>query len=159
MLSSCNNSDLPKAAETLRNKIQDDNGVYTVEFGQRFVSDVIIVGCVTAMDKARVRRDIGESFSGHEIHYVSPIWGVAGLDSANKEALEKMLQDPRYMTAHTPEWDQAQIFIQQATARDMEIWNSWSESEKKAWLNKFISERRSIDPQYANCGDKFLLPD
>jgi hypothetical protein len=159
MLSSCSDSDLPKAAKAFREKIQQDNGVYTVEFGHRFVSDVIIVGCVTAVDKERVQSDIGVSYFGHEIHYVAPIWGVAGLDSANKETLEKMLQDPRYMTAHTAEWEQSQVFIKQANVKDMEIWSSWSPEEKGAWLKKFIIDRRRTDPMYANCGDKFLLPD
>lgn len=155
----CGESGLSKSAAALRDGIRNDNGVYTVEFGNRFGSDVILVGCVTADDHARIRSEVGEKYAGFEVHYVSPIWGIAGLDSSNKAAFEAMLQDTRYMTFGTDEWKLGQEFIKKASAKDAEIWGAWSLKEKKDWLKKFILERRKIDPQYANCGDKFLLPD
>jgi hypothetical protein len=151
--------ELQKASDELKNKYGADRGVFSINPANRFGDLVISISCVTREDADRLDREIPDPFHGFHIHFSAPIWGIAGLVPENKKKFEEILYDQRYMTSGTEAFKIGEAFIEKATKDDSSIWASWNEEQRQKFISDRIKKERQRIKGYANCGDKFLLPD
>jgi len=132
-------------------------GIYDISYGNRFGEDVIAVSCVSNGDRSRFLERLPQAYKGFVVHVASPIWGVGGLLPAYRKMIDEFVQShPTSRVYGTPEAKTLDSMYAEAERAEEDVWNSWSSSERADWLRDFIRAKRKDDPEFANCGDKFL---
>jgi hypothetical protein len=150
---------LEDAVAQFKEKYGGDPGIYSINPADRFGHLSIAVSCIAKKDVERLGKIEPDSFQGYPVHFTGPAWGIGGLVRENKEKFQKMLQDQRYFTSGTPESKLTEEFVEAAVTQDSQVWESWSDKQRADWTRDFILEKRKGNKTFANCGDKFLLPD
>jgi hypothetical protein len=148
-----------KTAERIKKLWGQDSGVFEISPANRFGEIVVVVGCISKEDRERVERKILREKSDAPFYFSYPIWYVGGLVPGSTEKFEDMLRDPKNVTYGTKEWEAKEAFQKELIRRDEDLWASWNEVQRRKFTSDWIKKERKRIKGYANCGDKFLLPD
>ena len=162
MLSNCSNQndkEFEAAANKLYKEYCNDWGVYNISKANRFGGRVISIFCISNDDRDRLDKLINDPYEGFHIHFTSPIWGIGGLNKENLKKFKEMLADPENVTYGTEKYNAFEKYQDEIIQEDNRIWKAMSDSQKKIWISNYIKNRRKRIPKFANCGDKFLLPE
>ena len=148
-----------KTAERIKKIWGQDPGVFEILPANRFGEIVVVIGCISKEDRERVESKIIREKGDVTFYFSSPIWYIGGLVPGSTEKFEDMLRDPKNVTYGTKEWDAKEKFQKALVRRDEELWASWNEVQRRKFISDWIKKERKRIDGYANCGDKFLLPD
>jgi hypothetical protein len=148
---------IERAAAILRERFGSDWGVVDIRPMNRFGESVIAVQFASREDVERLRLEFGKATSC-QIYFQTQIWSIGGLIKGNTERAEKVLLAP-VESRDVQAMKRRQQLVDEFSFADQKVWDAWSPKERRAYLRNFIKEKRERDPGYANCGDKFLLPD
>jgi hypothetical protein len=148
-----------KTAERLKRIWGQDLGVFEIQPANRFGDIVVAIGCISEEERERIERAIIREPGDVRFYFQSPIWPIGGLVPGSTEKFEERLQDPRNVTYGTKEWEETERIQRDLIRRDVELWASWSQDKRRKFISDWIKKVRKRIKGYANCGDKFLLPD
>jgi|WetSurMetagenome_2_1015567.scaffolds.fasta_scaffold110369_3 hypothetical protein len=145
-------------AKEIKATFGNDPGIFDVSPVQHFTDEKVDIGIVCSDDLKRLSPLILAKFEGSRIRLLSPIWRTGGLIPELLEKLENMFRDPKFVTHGTKEHSIMRNFSKEINQKEEKIWQSWSAEQKSVFLKKWIIGHRKKDPNYANCGDKFIKP-
>jgi hypothetical protein len=150
--------DLNEAVEKIKVNLGNDSGVYHICPGNRFGDQVIAIFCITDQDCDRIITSTFSRFEGFNIYVSSPIWGVGNLlPEYGKKILEVMKNEEKSNIYGTQEQKALETLCHETMMEEKKYWESLSEKAKKEFLNYWIRKERKRIPDFANCGDKFLI--
>jgi hypothetical protein len=152
---------LKAAAQDVRKLVCLDSGVLEVGYGSRFDEDVISVVTVSKDDRERLLSILPSQFENFRVHISGPFYGIGGLmpDSPDTKRYRFWSQSPPYNVVGSPENRELDSLIEFLVTRDRDIWRSWDVAHKNSFIATWITKKREVDPEFANCGDKFLTSD
>jgi hypothetical protein len=148
-----------QTAERIKKNWGQDLGVFEVESANRFGEIVVVIGCISKEDRERIERAIIREKNDVPFYFSYPIWYIGGLVPGSTEKFVNMLRDPKNVTYGTKEWDAKEKIQKELVLRDEGIWASWNQVQRRKFISDWIKKERKRIKGYANCGDKFLLPD
>ncbi|HKP95219.1 MAG TPA: hypothetical protein VJ385_05625 [Fibrobacteria bacterium] len=143
-------------ATVLLEQFGADWGVVDIRPTNRFGENVVAIRFVTKEDYERLQLEFSRACSC-QLFFHYPLWPIGGLIEGNTERVEKMLLAP--IDAHDKEAAvRRERVVDEFISEDLKVWVSWASSKRRAFVKEFIERKRVRDPGYANCGDKFLIP-
>jgi len=147
-----------ESVDKIKKLLCNDSGVYHIDFGDRFGSETIMVCCVTVGDSERVKKILSDKFDGYYVNVMSPIWGVGNLlpEYANR-IVEMSSNNKMSMVYGSAEQKILNQLYDEAISKEEKYWNSLTDAAKREFINFWIKKQRKRIPDFANCGDKFLL--
>lgn len=152
-----NDKNIKETCQLLKDKYCQDDGVVGIWEGERFSDAVVTIECVTKEDSKRIKKEIGNIYNNTVIHFNSPIWGVGELAKDGKARVSFLMEDQNARIAESEEWKKRNLELQRISEEDHLVWQNMSNEDKEKWLSDYIKMKRKINPEYANCGDKFII--
>jgi hypothetical protein len=147
-----------RTAERLKKNWGEDFGVFEILPANRFGEIVVVIGCVSMEERERIERSLVREKGDAIFYFHAPIWNIGGLVPGSTEKFEEMLRDPKNVSYGSREWEATEKFKNDLISRDEKLWASWNKEQRRKFLSDWIKNERKRIKGYANCGDKFLLP-
>ena len=99
-------------------------------------------------------------WEGTSLHFVGPIYSTGQLNPKYEKMILGFSDDPENFSSAFPEKREVvrKVYLE-AKVDGYKRWVGMNSDEQRRFLSTYIKRKRKLVPAYANCGDKFLLPD
>ena len=144
---------LASIAVVLMNSVCDIPGVIDVSEAERFGDQVLLITIPTAAEHEAVEAALPEEVRQRSLH-IMPLFGLGsftGDSPETKEALSLVYQHP-YNVYGTPEQQKLDVMLKDIEARELEVWASMNEEERREAIAAEVKRQRAAGRTgFGNC--------
>ncbi len=152
--------DTENPIDRLKNKYAQDWGVLAIYSSAQLDVSEIVIEVVSDDDLNRIKFETGGKWEGIQIHFLGPIYSTGQLNPEYEKRILDLYNDPEYFHYGFPEKQKLRSSLYtEARIDGSNLWKGMNEFDRRKFLSEYIKKKRKVIPKFANCGDKFLLPD